>query len=140
VPFTAVIEMTALVNPSTFGGKSLIYLPKYVPPDDPFFDLADEEIENRFLDALTRMYPHFDRGDLLSFRVSRVRHVLAISTLNYSAELPLMETSLQGIHVVNSAHIVNGTLNVNETIQLAERALPILLNSVGREKALLKSA
>jgi hypothetical protein len=27
-----------------------------------------------------------------------------------------------GLHLVNSAHIVNGTLNVNETVQLAEDA------------------
>jgi hypothetical protein len=33
-----------------------------------------------------------------------------------------MSTSLPGIHVVNSAHIPHGTLNVNETVQLAEKA------------------
>lgn len=55
--------------------------------------------------------------------ISRVRHVLAISTLNYSAKLPPMHTSIPGVYIVNSAHIVNGTLNVNETVQLAERAV-----------------
>jgi hypothetical protein len=38
-----------------------------------------------------------------------------------------MITSVPGLAVVNSAHIVNGTLNVNETVQLAERAVPELL-------------
>jgi len=65
------------------------------------------------------MYPHFQRQDVLAFRLSRVRRVLAISTLNYSTNLPPQTTSLPGVHVVNSAHIVNGTLNVNETVQLA---------------------
>ena len=32
-------------------------------------------------------------------------------------------TSVPGLYAVNSAHIVNGTLNVNETIELADRAL-----------------
>jgi protoporphyrinogen oxidase len=126
VPFTAVIEMTALVDPAQLGGNCLVYLPRYVPPDDPTFSLSDEELKERFLDALARMYPHFDRGDLLAFRVSRVRHVLPISTLGYSQRLPGMVTSLPGVYLVNSAHIVNGTLNVNETVQLAERALPTL--------------
>ena len=31
-----------------------------------------------------------------------------------------MKTSIDGVYVVNSSHIVNGTLNVNETVQLAE--------------------
>jgi protoporphyrinogen oxidase len=133
VPFTAVIEMSALVDPSNFGGKALVYLPKYVAPDDPFFELSNEEVKERFLGALARMYPQFDASDVLDFRVSRVRHVLAISTLNYSENLPPMATSLPGVYIVNSAHIVNGTLNANETIQLAERAVEQVLTA--REKA-----
>src|SRR5437870_5440586 len=82
------------------------------------------------LAALERLYPHFRRDDVVCFRVSRVKYVLAISTLNYSDRLPPMTTSIPGLHIVNSAHIVNGTLNVNETIQLAEKAAARLLSSV----------
>jgi protoporphyrinogen oxidase len=126
VPFTAVIEMSALVDRRHFGGNSLVYLPKYLAPDDPFFEVPDHEVEKRFVDALTRMYPHFQPSDVLSFRVSRVRNVLALSTIDYSARLPSMITSIPGVSIVNSAHIVNGTLNVNESIQLAQRAMPLL--------------
>ena len=135
VPFTAVIEMSALVDPKFFGGNALVYLPKYVTPDDPFFDLSDEEIKERFLAALARMYPSFEASDVRDFRVSRVRHVLAISTLNYSENLPPMATSLPGVYIVNSAHIVNGTLNVNETVQLAENAIAQVLTSAGESGA-----
>jgi protoporphyrinogen oxidase len=127
VPFTAVIEMTALVNPADFGGKHLVYLPKYVPADSPAFALTDDELRKTFLAALQKMYPSFAASDVLAFQVSRVRNVFAIPTLDYSAKLPPMTTSVPGLHVVNSAHIVNGTLNVNETIALAERALPLIL-------------
>jgi protoporphyrinogen oxidase len=126
VPFTAVIEMTALVDRSHFGGHALVYLPKYLPAADPTFDEPDAAVEARFLAALGRMYADFDRRDVLAFRVSRARLVLPVSTLNYSERLPPMVTSLPGVHVVNSAHIVNGTLNVNETLQLAERAADVL--------------
>jgi protoporphyrinogen oxidase len=122
VPFTAVIEMSALVDRDQFGGNTLVYLPKYVAPDDPTFALSDEALQKMFFDALLQMYPHLQPSDLLSFRVSREKYVLGLSTLNYSERLPAMTTSVPGVHIVNSAHIVNGTLNVNETIQLAERA------------------
>ena len=75
------------------------------------------------------MYPDFDRSDLVEFRVSRVKRVMAISTLNYSESLPPMKTTLPNVFVVNSAQIVNGTLNVNETIKLAESAVTELLMS-----------
>jgi protoporphyrinogen oxidase len=132
VPFTAVIETSALVDRAEFGGDCLVYLPKYVPPDDPAFALGDDEIREQFVSALERMYPHFRRDDVLAFRVSRVRHVLAISTLNYSERLPPMATSVPGLYVVNGAHIVNGTLNVNETLALADRAAE-LVASGGRK-------
>jgi len=127
VPFTAVIEMTTLVDPEAFGGNSLVYLPKYVDPDDPMFEQSDEQIEQSFVAALQRMYPHFRREDVLAFKISRVRRVLAISTLNYSENLPPTSTSIPGVHIINSAHIANGTLNVNETIQLANASADKLL-------------
>jgi protoporphyrinogen oxidase len=127
VPFTAVIEMSALVAPKHFNGNALVYLPKYVPSNDPSFAKTDSELRNTFVDALTKMYPHFSPADVLSFQVSRVRQVFAIPTLGYSERVPSVNTSQPGIHVVNSAQILNGTLNVNETIQLVEKSLPDLL-------------
>ncbi len=127
VPFTAVVEMSALVDPGQLGGHGLVYLPKYLAADDPFFAVPDVEIEARFLDGLAAMMPAFRRERVRAFRVSRVRQVLAISTLDYSARLPPMITSMAGLAIVNSAHIVNGTLNVDETVALAERAVPALL-------------
>jgi protoporphyrinogen oxidase len=128
VPFTAVIEMSALVDRKHFGGNALVYLPKYVTLDDPAFSLSDGEVEGKFVEALMRMYPHFQRRDLICFRVSRVKYVLALSTLNYSERLPPMTTSIPGVHIINSAHICNGTLNVNETLQLGEKAAAMLVS------------
>lgn len=123
VPFTAVIEMTALVDPAHFGGRTLVYLPKYVDAGDPLLTEDDDTIRARFVDALGRMYAHFSPSDVLAFQVSRVRQVFPISTLGYSRRVPSIETSVEGLYVVNSSQILNGTLNVNETVQLAERAM-----------------
>ena len=118
VPFTAVIEMTALVDPKQLGDNHLIYLPKYVRPDDSTFDKSDAEIQEEFISALDRMYPHFSRDDVQAFRVSRVRHVFALPTLGYSERVPPIQTNVANVFAVNSSHILNGTLNVNETVKL----------------------
>ena len=66
------------------------------------------------------MYPNFDRSDVVAFQVARVREMLAVSTLHYSERSrPSLRTSLPNVYVVNSAQIANGTLNVNETVALA---------------------
>jgi protoporphyrinogen oxidase len=120
-PFTGIIEMSALVERSEFGGNALVYLPKYVAPDDELFEKTDAEIEEIFLNALGKMYPHFSRSDVLAFKVSRVRQVFPLPVLNYSETVSPVKTSLENIFIVNSTQITNGTLNVNETVQLAER-------------------
>lgn len=121
-PFTGVIEMSALVRPGHFGGRGLVYLPRYLAPADPFFETPDSEVEALFLDGLARIYPELRRGDVQAFRISRVRYVMPLPTLGYSKRVSQTDTSVAGLHLVNSAQILNGTLNVNETVQLAENA------------------
>lgn len=123
LPFTGVIEMTALVDPVEIGGRALIYFPKYVAEDDALLEKSDEPIRESFLAGIERMYPDFLREQVEAFRISRVRQVMALPTLDYSRNLPPMQTSVSGLHVVNSAQIVNGTLNVNESVKLAEKAV-----------------
>ncbi len=122
-PFTGIIEMSALVDKKEFGDSALVYLPKYVAPDDELFEKSDAEIEEIFVSALEKMYSHFEKGDVVEFKISRVKNVFPIPTLEYSANVPDVKTSLENVFIVNSAQITNGTLNVNETIQLAERFL-----------------
>lgn len=129
LPFTGVIEMTTLVDSAEFGGRSLVYLPKYIPSNDAALKLSDAAIQKQFIAGLQHMYPHFHPSDVLDFKISRVKYVMALSTLNYSQSLPPMQTSVTGLHIVNSAHIVNATLNVNDTVALAERSMTQLLSS-----------
>jgi protoporphyrinogen oxidase len=133
VPFTAVIEMTALVDRERFGGNTLVYLPRYVTQRSPLWKRPDEEIVDESIEALMRMYPKLRRGDIIGTRVARARDVLALSTLNYSRDaLPRFETSLPGIFVANGAQIAAGTLNVNETVGLANRQAAAFLSHAPR--------
>jgi protoporphyrinogen oxidase len=123
VPLTAVIEMTTIVDRAELGGHALVYLPKYMMSDEPGFTETDDVIRERCLATLERMYPDFSRDDVLAFRTSRARYVMALPTLSYSERLPPMKTSVPGVYAVNSAHILKGNLNVNETIEIAENAI-----------------
>lgn len=127
LPITGVVEMTALVDPSEMGGHHLVYLPRYTTPNDEARDWTDEKIREEFLGALHRVEPSFDPTDVIEFKVSRVTHVLPLPTLDYSKVVPPMETSVDGISIVTSAQIINGTLNVDETVRLAERSATALL-------------
>jgi protoporphyrinogen oxidase len=127
-PFTGVIEMTALINPNQIKGYNLIYLPKYVNADDSMFNEPDEILTDSFLNNFLKMYPSVNKENVLFCGISRAKNVFSLPTINYSENLPDIKTSVDNFYIVNSAQIINGTLNVNETIQVAETKLTEILN------------
>jgi protoporphyrinogen oxidase len=129
-PFTGIIEMTALVDPRETGNRHLVYLPRYVNPDDELFTMSSEEMKKYFLEPLYRMYPFLSEDDITCFTVASARRVFALPTLGYSEKLPSITTSLSGYYIVNNAQIINGTLNVNETLQVAEKKLEEIVTSL----------
>ena len=132
VPFTGVIEMTALVNRKYFGGNSLIYLPRYLNKEDYFREKSNAKVREEFLAALQSMYPSFQKDEVVAFKITRASHVLPVTTVNYSAELlPPTKTSLEHVFVVNSAQIPNGTMNVNEIISLANKKTSEIYSIIG---------
>ena len=119
-PFTAVVEMTAFVPPSELAGNHLVYLPKYVAPDDPLLDADDATVRASFVPYLKRMYPDLRDDDVLAFKVSRVRRVFAVPTLRFSDVMPAQRTSIPGLELAGSAQLPFATLNVNDTLSLLE--------------------
>jgi protoporphyrinogen oxidase len=126
VPFTAVVDMSAFVDADQLAGHGLVYLPRYCPADDPLQRASDDEVLATFLPALERVYPDFTPDRIRAARISRVAEVFPLPTLRYSEQVPEPTTSIPGLHLVSSANIVNGTLNVNETIELAEQTARML--------------
>jgi len=125
-PFTGVIEMTALVDPATFSGSNLVYLPRYTTADDEAWGWSDDEVVARFTEALRRMYPDLTEENVKEAKVSRVKNVLAVSVINHSESIPPVWTSVPNVAIVSSAQILHGTLNVDETLGIIEAALPEL--------------
>lgn len=126
-PFTGVIEMSALVDKSYLGGNALVYLPKYVDSNDAMFNQSDEEIRNYFIENFKKMYPWLNDSNIKFAGVARAKHVITVAKLNYSENLLGVKTSVPGVYIVNTSHIKDGTLNVNETVRVAETKLEEIL-------------
>ena len=129
VPFTAVIEMTAIVDKENFAGQSLVYLPLYLDKSNPLWGQSDERVNQVFFPALQRMYPALSQDDVVASTVCRAEDVMPVTTLNYSKDLlPPTQTSVKNVFIVNSAQIPNGTMNVNELVGHANRKAAEIAN------------
>jgi len=130
IPFTTVIEMSAVTGTTPYGSLHLCYLPRYVPADDPIFERDVEDVEQEFIGGLLRMFPHLKLNDVIATYTAKARNVTAIPTTGYTARLPRVKTSVEGLYVCNSAQIINAALAVNESVELANRSVKEMLSPV----------
>ena len=121
IRFTGLIEMSALVDPDQIKRHGLLYIPRYLPPDHADFLRTDEDLREEMVAGLRRMHASIDTNKILAFKISRARHVFPRPSPGYSKRVPAIDSTVSGLSIVNSAHILNGTLNVNETVSLAQR-------------------
>jgi len=128
VPFTTVIEMSALTGTGEYGDHNPAYRPRYRPADEPLLGADDQSIANTFIAGLTRLYPDFDAQQVVAQHIARAQYVMTVPVCNYSEQLPPLQTSIAGLWVCNSAHIVDASLSVNEAVALANRSAPQILS------------
>jgi protoporphyrinogen oxidase len=122
LPFTGVIEVTNVVNPSEVGNHHLVYLPKYLNWDNPLIHLSDGEIVELFKSKLKKMFRNFGESDVVHTEVFRERYVQPLQELNVLKRDLGFKTPIDNIYIVNSSMIYNSTLNNNAAITLAKKA------------------
>ena len=133
LPFTGIIEMTELISLEETAGRHLVYLPRYTTPDDPFFNLRDEEVWPQMKPGLLRVHPGLRDEEIENVFVFRARSVQPVPVMGYSALLPPMETNLPGLFLANTTFILNGTLNNNEMIKIARMAEARIIETQSRQ-------
>jgi protoporphyrinogen oxidase len=129
-PFTGLIEATHVISREVLGEKGLIYLPRYMAPNDPFGENTDERVMEIFFDSLKRIFPDFSDKDVITRIVHRDSNVQPIQEVNYSLNIPSMETPLKNFYLVNTTMILNSTLNNNQVVVLARKMAELLLKNL----------
>jgi protoporphyrinogen oxidase len=129
-PFTGLIEVTNVIPREVLGDKTLIYLPRYMPIDDPFYMKSDEQVFKIFFRGLKSMFPDLSEEHIIAKLVHRERYVQPIHEVQYSEKVPPMQTPIDNLYMVNTTMILNSTLNNNQVIQLARKMANLILQDL----------
>jgi len=129
LPFTGIIEMTNLVSLEETNGRHLVYLPKYIAPGDPLFEKSDEDIWTLFRREVQKVFPDLQDSEIERHFVFREKFVQPVPVLHYSQLVPEMQTNVPGLLLANTTQIINSTLNNNEMVKIAKRAVDKVLTS-----------
>jgi protoporphyrinogen oxidase len=130
IPLTTVVETTHVIDPERAGG-TLLYVPKYVTPDNPDLDRPAAEIKREYLDHVRTMFPALRPSDILAAQVARARIAEPIHTVGARRPVDADLFPAPGLATASSAHVYPELVNGQAVLGVAERLTAGLLERVG---------
>jgi protoporphyrinogen oxidase len=124
--FTGIVESTNIIPKGTFGGRHLVYLPKYVTQDDPLNKTPDHQIKEDFAKSLRKIFPDLKNEDILHSQVFRENWVQPIHRPRTAETRPSTRAPLPGVYLANASLIPNSTLNNNAVLEEVQKAVRII--------------
>ena len=126
IPFTGVIETTNLIDRQYSGGYHLVYLPKYVSPNNPFARMNDAELTRSFLDYLRQMFPDFRDEDIAAMQIGRERYVEPLHPVGQTDDIPPILSDVAGLYLVNSSQIYPQLTNGEAAVAYASSSAALI--------------
>lgn len=127
-PFLALVEHTNFVDRSHYGGDHLVYLGDYLAPSHEFFHLAEHEIVDRFLPALRKVNPAFDRSWVRGSWLHREAYAQPVVPVGHSANIPAIATPLPGLYWASMSQVYPWDRGTNFAVELGRQAAQEMLS------------
>jgi protoporphyrinogen oxidase len=140
LPFTGIIEATNVVDPTEIGDNHLVYLPKYVAPEDPMQSESDDLVTSKFIAGLQRVFPDLRDEEIVHTVVFRARDVQPLHDIGYLSKIAGYSSPIPGLFVANKSMIRHSTLNNNAVIAIARDAASQLLAPVAARETGIQEA
>jgi protoporphyrinogen oxidase len=129
-PYVGIIEHTNFEPPESYQGRHIVYLSKYLPEDEPLFQMSSEETIEYSLPFIKRMFPSFDRSWILDYHVWKARYSQPIVVRGYSKLIPPTETPIPGLFLATMAQVYPEDRGTNYAIRDGEAVAQVLAKYV----------
>ncbi len=116
-PFVGVIEHTNFDTPENYKGSHISYLSRYLAVEDPVWAYTDEQYLDFALGHLQRMFPKFEKGWVIDFKVWRSEHAQPVTERNYSQYVPGESTPFDNALISTMAQIYPEDRGTNYAIR-----------------------
>ena len=121
-PFVAVIEHTNFEPASTYAGRHIVYLSKYLPATDAIYGMPDADVVAFTLEHLRRMFPDLADERVLAAHVWRARYAQPVVECGYRWLIPDRQTPLSNLLLATMAQIYPQDRGTNYAIQQGREA------------------
>jgi len=112
--FSGILETTNLIRSEDLGGLHLVYLVNYVSTQDPLFSVRENELIERSVQELEKLFLNFKTHQVLESRVFKAAFVEPVWTVNYSQRMPGRAFLDNSLYLLTTAQLypeINSTGN-----------------------------
>jgi protoporphyrinogen oxidase len=134
MPFTAIVEHTNFMPPERYGGKHIVYLSRYMPPDDPMFSMSQDDLLAAYVPHLRKVNPAFDPSWIRHSWLFRDRQAQPIITTGYQQLQPSFTTPIPNLYLVNTTHIYPEDRGTNYAVRLGRQVAALLLGKSASDR------
>jgi protoporphyrinogen oxidase len=121
-PFVGVIEHTNFEPASTYGGRHIVYLSKYLPNSAELYRMSDEDAACVAVDALKRMFPEFREGTVINAHVWRADYAQPLVERHYGRLIPDFATPIKNLFLSSMAQVYPEDRGTNYAVRNGVRA------------------
>lgn len=122
IPFVALIEHTNMQRPEEYGGAHLVYLSRYMAPDDPYYQMPAEELFRAYLPGLKKLFPQFNEEWVERVWVWRERYTQPVIGLRYSELKPPFKTPVENLWLSCMAQVYPEDRGMNYALVYGRKA------------------
>ena len=116
-PFVGVIEHTNFEPASTYAGRHVVYLSRYLSADDEFYRMPERAAVAFTVEHLRRMFPDLTGDRILAAHVWRARYAQPVVVRGYSRLIPATRTPLANLLLATMAQIYPEDRGTNQAIR-----------------------
>jgi protoporphyrinogen oxidase len=127
-PFLALCEHTNFVSPEHFGGDRIVYCGDYLSPSHENFRLSQDELLERFLPALTRFNPRFERSWIKKTWLFREPYAQPVPPVNHSRNIPDIRTPIRGLYFASMSQVYPWDRGTNFAVEIGRRTAKMILS------------
>jgi protoporphyrinogen oxidase len=130
ISFNGVIEQTNLNRNLQQAGLNLIYVPFYLPTDEPRYRADDDTLFAEYLSMLKLLNPAFDESWVKERYVFRTPHAQAVCTTGFADLIPEIRSPIPGVYVTDSTQFYPEDRTISAAIRQGRRAAKLALEDL----------
>ncbi len=131
-PFLALVEHTNYMDPAYYGGDHIVYCGDYLDPAHEYFSLSKEELLERFLPALKRFHPDFDRSWVKDTWLSKTAYAQPVPPVNHSRNIPDLRTPVPGLYFASMSQVYPWDRGTNFAVEIGRRVARMVMEDAQR--------